>query len=1456
MAKEQAMSPVAQTGHSQFAGESQGPQSGELAAGEGNPTRVASKSTSTPIVSLFELVLVDQHEAQGWRVRQDERLDHLFEDRSDWVHRYGPPGQLAVDTDELSLSYDELDARANQLARYLRLHGSGAGDRIGLLFDRPTDSYIAMLAVLKIGAAYVPLDVSFPADRMAYIVEDAQVRTLLSISHVAQRVEQIQLLTARGSELVYLDQAAPLIEEQNPRRLIAAERGVLDNQLAYIIYTPDAEGRLHGVAVDHASICNFVKVAAEVYGIRPRDRVYQGLTLAYDFSIQEIWLPWFCGATLVPRPAGPSLLGRDLHEFLSKHRVTAMCSIPAVLATLEQDLPGLRFLLLSGEACPPELVARWHRSGRRFLNAYGPAEATVTTAWTELRPGKPATLGVPLPTYNTVILDAQDPYRALPHGETGEIGIAGIGLARGYVNRDDLTESAFIPDFLGIPGNPSGRIYRTGDLGRVTIDGEIEYLGRIDPGNQTRGYRVELAEIERLLLRLSEAGRGSAGASDLAEAPSTAGTPATAGSTAGLERSLAEVLAEVLGVERVSVDGHFFNDLGADSMLMARFCARARKRADLPAVSIKDIYRYTTVKALAEAFAPAAAPAVPSALASPAQSLLERGLAEVLAEILGVEQVTVDGHFFDDLGADSMVMARFCARARKRADLPAVSIKDIYRYPTIKALAAGFAQSAPATAGVSVPPSVEVATHAARGGLQPRPPIGKPRFVLCGALQLLFMLGYAYLITLVMVRGSEWIAEATGLTAIYLRSLVFGSASFVALCALPILAKWLIIGRWAPEQIRVWSMPYFRFWVVKTLIRTNPLVLLVGSPLYVFYLRALGAKIGRGTVILSRNMPVTTDLLTVGAGTIIRKDSYFNGYRAHAGLIQTGPVTLGDDVFVGEMTVLDIGTSMGDGAQLGHTSSLHAGQAVPQGEHWHGSPAQRTKVNYRTVERIRCGPMRRFVYGLLQLVGTLAVALPVSLGGAIAVLSKIPRIPDLLGPGPLAFASWSFYLEIITGSYVLFFGAVLVGLLAVAVVPRVLNLFIKPDKVYRLYGFHFWIHQTITTMTNVKFFTELFGDSSYIVHYLRSLGFKLSPVEQTGSNFGMAVQQETPFLSSVGTGTVVADGLSIANADFSNTSFRLSRVSIGRNNFLGNKILYPAQGRTGDNCLLATKVMVPIDGGIREGVGLLGSPSFEIPRSVDRDTGLDLNSEDELRRRLAAKNSHNMVSIGLRLLTRWIYFMVVLLISAAAADLYHSLGANGVAQASVLILLFTPAYYVLVHRTVTRFETLAPRGCSIYDKAFLRHERYWKIPATQYMQAFSGTPYKAMIWRGLGLRIGRRVFDDGCYATESKFVSIGDNCTINTGVVIQAHSQEDGAFKSDLISLGANCTLGVNSFVHYGVTMGEGAELAPDSFLMKGEEVPEHSRWGGNPASELRNDPAGVSRDRTDYWGAALVSGK
>jgi len=207
-------------------------------------------------------------------------------------------------------------------------------------------------------------------------------------------------------------------------------------------------------------------------------------------------------------------------------------------------------------------------------------------------------------------------------------------------------------------------------------------------------------------------------------------------------------------------------------------------------------------------------------------------------------------------------------------------------------------------------------------------------------------------------------------------------------------------------------------------------------------------------------------------------------------------------------------------------------------------------------------------------------------------------------------------------------------------------------------------------------------------------------------------------------------------------------------------------------------------------------------------------------------------------------------------DLYDSYGASMIALSNVGIFLFTVVYFMLVDRCVRAFQALRPLGCSIYDRSFWRHERFWKVCADGYLQVFNGTPFKNVIWRLLGVRLGRRVFDDGCFLTERTFVTIGDDCTLNAGSVIQCHSQEDGAFKSDRSMIGAGCTLGVGAFVHYGVTMGEGAVLAPDSFLMKGEEIPQRARWGGNPAREVRHEPAGVWPHSPDICGAALISGK
>src|SRR5204863_2413804 len=261
----------------------------------------------------------------------------------------------------------------------------------------------------------------------------------------------------------------------------------------------------------------------------------------------------------------------------------------------------------------------------------------------------------------------------------------------------------------------------------------------------------------------------------------------------------------------------------------------------------------------------------------------------------------------------------------------------------------------------------------------------------------------------------------------YLRLVLPSSAAFLVVCLVPIAAKWVLIGRWKPQRIRLWSLAYLRFWIVKTLVRSSPAArLFFGTPLYVFYLRALGAKIGPSVVIFSRRVPVCSDLLTIGAGAVIRKGAIFNCYRAQAGRIEIGAATLGRDVFVGERSVLDINTSMGDGAQLGHASALHGGQSVPAGERWHGCPAQRTDVNYMRVAPAPCGTLRRAGYSAAALLVVLLLYLPLIEGGASLAIAAASSLAEVLDPS--AGAVTGILIEAVILSLVLFFGLALIGL--------------------------------------------------------------------------------------------------------------------------------------------------------------------------------------------------------------------------------------------------------------------------------------------------------------------------------------------------------------------------------------------------------------------------------------------
>ncbi|MBV9287104.1 MAG: non-ribosomal peptide synthetase, partial [Hyphomicrobiales bacterium] len=584
------------------------------------------------------------------RWRDGERLGDVLEDA---CRRHADLTAIAAESAEIS--FRELDARANQMARFLIGLGVRPGDRIAVLLDRGVETYVALFALLKAGAAYVPLDANHPSDRMRFILTDAGASLVVAHLRLADRVAD------SGVRTVVLDRARAEIAAFDPAPLFKDNPRAGDDSICYVLYTSGTTGQPKGVAVAHRSICNFVRVAAERYGFAPGDRVYQGMSVAFDFSVEEIWIPLVAGATLVPNTAATSLFGEELADFLDSRSVNCLCCVPTLLASVERELPHLRILLVGGEACPPALVKRWSRPGLAVLNSYGPTEATVTATLAELTSDRPVTIGAPLPTYSIVILDPKRD-AVLELGEAGEIGIAGVGVAEGYLNRPELTAAKFVDDFLGLPNNPSGRIYRTGDLGRIGGDGEIEYLGRIDTQIKLRGYRIELTEIESVLLEIPEIAQVV-----VTTFEARSGEPELVAYYSVNHGSAAPDRSAIVARMRDRLPGYMTPAYFEQLPFIPTLVSNKADRIGLPAPKSARLAR-------------ASSRAVP-------ETETERTLCKALTEILGLDDASIDGDFFADYAAHSLLMARFCAKVRQLDPSLQVAMRDVYAHTTVRSLA-------------------------------------------------------------------------------------------------------------------------------------------------------------------------------------------------------------------------------------------------------------------------------------------------------------------------------------------------------------------------------------------------------------------------------------------------------------------------------------------------------------------------------------------------------------------------------------------------------------------------------------------------------------------------------------------------------------------------------------------------------------------------------------------------
>ena len=407
------------------------------------------------------------------------------------------PQAVAVIFGTESLTYQELNERSNQLANYLRRRHVGPDVMVGVCLERSLEMIVALLGILKAGGAYVPLDPVYPQEHLSFLLKDTGVKLLLT----SRALADADILPETSAQMVFLDGAATEVikqESTNPVR-----RGTPDN-LAYVIYTSGSTGTPKGVMISHRSICNRLFWTQHNFPLSAADTVLQKTVYSFDASVWEIFVPLLAGARLVMAEPGGQQDSAYLVNAIIEHQVTTLQLVPSMLRVLLEadrisECTSLRLVFCGGEALTSEVVAAFRqRLDAKLVNLYGPTEASIdatSNSVDELPEERIVPLGKPLANVQVYLLDVQQ--NPVPTGVQGEIHIGGVGLARGYLHRPELTAEKFIPNpFSSVPGQ---RLYRTGDLARQSSDGTIHFQGRTDHQIKLRGFRIELGEIEAAL---------------------------------------------------------------------------------------------------------------------------------------------------------------------------------------------------------------------------------------------------------------------------------------------------------------------------------------------------------------------------------------------------------------------------------------------------------------------------------------------------------------------------------------------------------------------------------------------------------------------------------------------------------------------------------------------------------------------------------------------------------------------------------------------------------------------------------------------------------------------------------------------------------------------------------------------------------------------------------------------
>ncbi|KXS95578.1 hypothetical protein AC578_3265 [Pseudocercospora eumusae] len=1341
------------------------------------------------------------------------------------------------------ITFAEADALASSVAAQIsqllpeRHSSTQPAPTVAIWFEKGLDLILSILSTTYSGATWLPFDPDVPVERAATCILNASASLVIHDDAHAGRAREVQQrvasdLIATGKDLLQLRTFNELSQQAGSSASQTRRNGPRPSDAAYLIYTSGTTGTPKGIAIPHSAALVFSLSEREVLETSPQDVVWNGFSPAFDMFVEEMWVTIAGGGHLA---IGTREECRDvpgLPAVWQSRGVSVVNAVPTLIGIMGISQidgnsallpPSVRLINLGGEACPPSLVQRLARPGLRIINTYGPTETTVTATWDELRPNVPVTIGRPLPSYHACLLPISEDGNPIPvdplqlgEGVEGELAIGGPCVGLGYVGREDLTTQKFIPHPLAPTSGQ--KLYRTGDRVKLQADLKIAFLGRIDTQVKHRGFRIELGEIESLISGHEDV---QAAAVILANAGSDSARleafvvtrPHAPQSAASIQALAAERLPAYMRPEEV-----YF--LSADEMprlpsgkINAKALHEVSERKAAECAVIHDDASGTTL----------------NSDDSSALGLLLKTTATVFPQ---AGRIKPEADFFDDLGGHSLLAAILVSKLRQAKTDPdgsmpftSIGLPDIYEGRTLAAIAARFTVSDYDSSTIAEEDCDDIS------GLGPRTgeiwPISNTSFVFCGLAQiiaLLFLFSIHSVEILAPYLLFDWLFIEFGFGYALLGAYGVFVALPPTLALVAIVGKWLILGKARAGEYPLYGFYYYRWWTAERLAALANPKLIADSPLYCYFLRAMGAKVGTHCHMGAVHTGSACDLIEIADDVVIGADVVLGTSVVERGRLILRKVVIGRDARIGTNSVIEGGAVVEEGAEIGPLSMVPAGMSVPCFQRFHGSPAQFDRELQDG--EIALGRKSR---PSLARCALMAFGHTILATFVLPLLYLIPQIAGLSLFDAVDLRNMSGWAQVAVLSMPVAF-AYQILIFTQLIIIRYMFLGRLKEGTYKIYSFWFlrkWFIERVMDLA-LDILHPVFA-SLYVVPFLRALGVKIGKRAEVST--ARSLQFE---LLEIGQESFVADAVILGNAEVRGNELTLKKTKMESRAFAGNASLIPQGTTLASGTLVGVlSIAPPPEKPLPENTSCFGSPPVLMPARHRVEGHHDKHLFNPSPGLIAAR----LTIEGLRIVMPRALVIFALGFGLQIAYMgYYSIGA-------VYTLLMLPFFYFFLFALPALLFTVALKWLLIgtYKPAEwpLWSLNVWLSEAVTstcetivrplLTSLLVGTPFLAMCFRLFGVKIGARATLLAADITEFDCVSIADEAVLNERCGAQTHLFEDRVMKIGHVAFGPRACAKPYSVCLPGSSLSDGAQLGCLSLVMKGENLPEGTAWEGAP---------------------------